>query len=122
MEEYIEKLLSQIRCKKAHPYIEKEIRGHIEDQIADNISEGMSKEEATLNAVNDMGDPVEVGISMDKIHRPQIAWKMLIIVAIISAIAIAVQWKFVLNINNILIAIAKQATHEYYNMKIILDF
>ena len=100
MEEYIEKLLSQIRCKKAHPYIEKEIRGHIEDQIADNISEGMSKEEATLNAVNDMGDPVEVGISMDKIHRPQIAWKMLIIVAIISAIAIAVQWKFVLNINN----------------------
>ena len=35
MEEYIEKLISQIRCKKARPYVADEIRGHMEDQIAD---------------------------------------------------------------------------------------
>lgn len=34
MDEYLEKLLSQIRSKKARPFIEEEIRGHIEDQIA----------------------------------------------------------------------------------------
>ena len=100
MEEYIEKLLSQIRCKKARPYIEAEIRGHIEDQITENMSNGMTKDDATVNAVKDMGDPIEVGISMDKIHKPMIAWKMLLIVGIISVLAILVQWKFVLNINN----------------------
>ena len=34
MEEYMEKLISQIRCKKARPYIEREIKDHIEEQIA----------------------------------------------------------------------------------------
>ena len=72
METYLEKLLSQIRCKKARPYIAEEIRDHIECQIADNLSEGMSYEEAEKNAVTDMGDPVEVGISLDRIHKPKI--------------------------------------------------
>ena len=55
METYLEKLLSQIRCKKARPYIAEETRDHIECQIADNLSEGMSYEEAEKNAVTDMG-------------------------------------------------------------------
>ena len=84
MEKYLEKLLLQIRCKKARPYIAEEIRGHIESQIEDNIADGMSYEEAEKNAVADMGDPVTVGISLDKIHKPQIAWKLLVIVGILS--------------------------------------
>lgn len=51
MEEYMEKLISQIRCKKARPYIESEIKDHIEEQIAFNKSKGMSDEEAEKNAV-----------------------------------------------------------------------
>ena len=82
METYLEKLLSQIRCKKARPYIAEEIRDHIECQIADNLSEGMTSEEAEKNAVTDMGDPVEVGISLDRIHKPKIAWRLLVIVGI----------------------------------------
>ena len=91
MEKYLEKLLSQIRCKKARPYIAEEIRCHIESQIEDNISGGMAYEEAEKNAVADMGDPVEVGISLDKIHKPQIAWKILIIVGILSLLGILIQ-------------------------------
>ena len=62
MEKYLEKLLLQIRCKKARPYIAEEIKGHIESQIEDNIADGMSYEEAEKNAVADMGDPIAVGI------------------------------------------------------------
>lgn len=91
MEEFLEKLLSQIRCKKARPYIKDEIRMHIEDQISDNIRSGMSKEEAEREAIKDMGDPVEVGISLDRIHKPQISWKVLSIIAIISIMAIILQ-------------------------------
>lgn len=91
MEKYLEKLLSQIRCKKARPYIAEEIRSHIESQIEDNISSGMAYEEAEKNAVADMGDPVEVGISLDKIHKPQIAWKLLVVVGILSLLGILIQ-------------------------------
>lgn len=91
METYLEKLLSQIRCKKARPYIAEEIKDHIESQIADNLSEGMTYEEAEKNAVADMGDPVEVGISLDRIHKPKIAWKLLVIVGILSLLGILIQ-------------------------------
>lgn len=91
MEKYLEKLLSQIRCKKARPYIAEEIRSHIESQIEENISDGMSYEEAEKNAVADMGDPVAAGISLDKIHKPKIAWKLLIIVGILSLLGILIQ-------------------------------
>lgn len=91
METYLEKLLSQIRCKKARPYIAEEIRDHIECQIEDNLSEGMTYEEAEKNAVTDMGDPVEVGISLDRIHKPKIAWKLLAIVGVLSLLGLLLQ-------------------------------
>ena len=96
METYLEKLLSQIRCKKARPYIAEEIRDHMECQIEDNLSEGMTYEEAEKNAVADMGDPVEVGISLDRIHKPKIAWKLLLIVGILSLLGILIQQSILL--------------------------
>ena len=92
MEEYMEKLISQIRCKKARPYIEREIKDHIEEQIAFNKLKGMSDEEAEKNAVMDMGDPIEVGISMDKIHKPQLSLRLLAVVGILSVFGIMVQY------------------------------
>ena len=55
MEEYLEKLLAQIRCKKARPYIAEEIRGHIESQIEDNIVSGMTDQEAEKMCIRDRG-------------------------------------------------------------------
>lgn len=46
MEEYLKKVMEQIRCKKVHSYIERELRDHMEDQIRENVSDGMSQEEA----------------------------------------------------------------------------
>lgn len=91
MEEYLEKLLSQIRCKKARPYISDEIQKHMEDQITENIAHGMTAKEAEINAVADMGDPVEAGISLDKVHKPQVAWKLIVIVGILSLLGIFIQ-------------------------------
>lgn len=49
----------------------------MEDQIRDNLSCGMDRKTAEQEAVRDMGDPVEAGIMLDKVHRPGIAWQML---------------------------------------------
>ena len=90
MEEYIKKLLEQIRFQKAHNAIEDEIRLHIEEQIEANISAGMDKEIAEKKAIEDMGDPVDAGIALDKVHRPELALGVIIIALVATAIGIVV--------------------------------
>lgn len=90
MEEYIRTLLEQIRSKKAKTMVEKEIRNHMEEQVKANETAGMTKENAVKAAIEDMGDPVETGISLDRIHRPQAAWGMIFIMAAVSIITILI--------------------------------
>ena len=68
MDEYLKTLLEQIRCKKARPYVKQEFQDHIEDQIEANMQAGMDREQAEREAVRDMGDPVETGISLDSVR------------------------------------------------------
>lgn len=84
MEEYIQVLLEQIRCKKAQPYIREEICGHLEEQIEDNMAVGMSRVDAEKAAVEDMGSPIEVGIALDRIHRPKMKWVLISLMAVIA--------------------------------------
>ena len=91
MEEYIRKLLEQVRFQKAHKAIEDEIRSHIEDQTEAYILDGMDKETAEKRAVRDMGDPVEAGISLDSVHRPKMAWSVVIAAFIVAAIGTALR-------------------------------
>ena len=90
MEEYIKKLLEQVRFEKAHKAIGDEIRSHIEEQMEENISEGMDKETAEKAAVEDMGDPVDAGISLDKVHRPQVAWGVIVTAIVLGVIGIVI--------------------------------
>ncbi|SKB84458.1 hypothetical protein SAMN06296386_106163 [Lachnospiraceae bacterium] len=82
MDEYIKKLLEQVRFQKAHKAIQDEIKAHIEEQIEANIADGMDRETAEKQAVRDMGDPVEAGISLDAVHRPQMAWGIVLAAAV----------------------------------------
>ena len=102
---YIEQLLGQIRCRKAHPEIEKEIRGHIEEQAEANIADGMEPEKALQAAVKDMGDPVETGVALDVIHRPQPAWNMIFLMLLISAISIFI---------HVVIGVQKEEAENFY--------
>lgn len=72
-QEYLEILMEQLRCKKARGMVEEEIRSHIEDQKCAYMADGMDEETAEEEAVRQMGDPVETGIELDRIHKPQMA-------------------------------------------------
>ncbi len=73
-EEYLKVLEEQIRCRKARSRVAEEIRGHIEEQEAFYLSEGLTQEEAEEEAVKEMGDPVEAGTALDLVHRPRMTW------------------------------------------------
>ena len=83
-EEYLHILTEQIRCKMARGTIEQEINDHIEDQKAEFRGEGMGQTEAEEAAIREMGDPVEVGLEMDRIHRPTMAWGMIALIVGLS--------------------------------------
>lgn len=91
MEEYMKTLLEQIRCKSAKKMVEKEIREHILEQYEENLEAGMDKDCAMEAAVEDMGSPVETGIALDAIHRPQMSWGMISFLAVLSFFSILIQ-------------------------------
>lgn len=93
-EEYIRILTEQIRCVKARGMVADEVEKHIEDQIYSYREQGMEEDKAMEAAVRDMGDPVEAGVSMDRVHRPQIPWGMMALMAVIGIVSILIHAAF----------------------------
>lgn len=88
---YLDSLLGQIHCKRACPMIEEELQGHIEEQKRDFMAHGMTDQEAEEAAVREMGDPVEVGRQLDKIHRPRTPYLLIGFIIVLSGIGVSVQ-------------------------------
>lgn len=89
MEEYLNTLLAQIRCRKVKDWIGREIRGHLTEQAQANEAAGMPPQEALEAALKDMGDPVETGIGLDRVHRPRLSVSALLVMALISLLSLA---------------------------------
>ncbi|MEZ3447693.1 MAG: FtsW/RodA/SpoVE family cell cycle protein [Lachnospiraceae bacterium] len=85
MEEFIRTLTEQIRCAKARAGVARELSDHIMDQTEAYEQSGMEHDKAVARAVREMGDPVEIGVSMDRIHHPQVEWRMLLLILALSA-------------------------------------
>ena len=92
MEDYIDTLKGQIRDKNAKSFVANEIRSHIEEQADVYENGGLSRDDALEKAVKDMGDPVSVGINLDKIHRPHMEWRFLGYILFISVLSIVIHY------------------------------
>ena len=49
------------------------------EQKKDFLASGMTEKEAEAAAVMEMGDPVAVGVDMDRIHRPKMVWGLILL-------------------------------------------
>lgn len=94
MHEYLDALKDQIRCVKARDYAAEEVENHIKDQAQAYQKEGMEEAEAVARAVRQMGDPVEVGVELDRIHRPCMDWKLVAFTGILSIAGLVIQYAF----------------------------
>ena len=92
VEEYLRMVTEQIRCRQAREAVRDEMKGHLDEQMEECMKEGMSRQQAEEFAVEQMGDPVETGISLDRIHRPKAAWGMILFIGILSILGMAVQY------------------------------
>lgn len=92
MDKYIDNVCNQIRYKKVHKFIKKELENHIVDQKNVFIQQGLDEQTALNKAIEEMGDPILVGNQFNTIHRPKPEW------SIIFFTAIMVITSFIINI------------------------
>ena len=90
-EEYMASLTEQVHDVRAKRLVAAEIENHIEEQAEYYEACGMQREEALTEAVRQMGDPVETGVELNKIHRPKTPVVMLGLIIIMMLTAIIMQ-------------------------------
>jgi len=91
IDEYIGLLCNQVRWKKAQAPIAAEMRSHIIDQRDALIAEGLGEDEATARAIAETGDAAQIGMELDRAHRPRTQWGMLCVMAALLAMGFVIQ-------------------------------
>ena len=88
--EFLKKVCQEIKYKPANKYISEEIEGHIQDIKNEYLCKGYTEKEAEEKAVKQMGDAKLIGKKLNKIHRPKLDWKILILIAILIGFKIII--------------------------------
>lgn len=89
--DYVEQVCEQIRWKKAHRIVSKEIEDHIIDQKYDYVSDGLDEDLALEKAILEMGDPVEVGTDLDSIYRPNPEWRIILLTSLMLILGVVIR-------------------------------
>ena len=75
-ETWLDTAVKKIRFGPDRAAVREELSAHLEDKALDfqRIFPDMTQEEAQERAVSDMGDPMEVGKELAKVHKPWLGW------------------------------------------------
>ncbi len=88
-DEFLDRVCACIRAKSVHADIRAELSSHITEITENGIESGLSPEEAERQALIRMGDPEDIGLKLDKKHRPRTEWPLLAAAAAVAIIGIA---------------------------------
>lgn len=89
---FINDVCSYIKYKGVHKEVKDELSLHIDELKDSYISKGLTEEEAEKKAIADMGNAAEIGEKLNKQHKPQTEWSLIILTAIISIFGILVMY------------------------------
>lgn len=91
IERFLDDVKEHIRWKQARKGLEVELRTHLLDQRDALMAQGMDEDAAAAESVRQMGDPAEVGIQLDRAHRPKPQWELLALVGVILCAGLIIQ-------------------------------
>ena len=94
IDRWLESVASQVRIRRIRNTLTDELRDHILLQKADYMDEGMPETEAESKAIADMGDAVLVGGELDRVHRPKVQWKGVVIALFMLMLGMLLQNAF----------------------------
>lgn len=70
--DFLNNVCKEIKYKPVNKPISEEIEAHIEELKNDNLCKGLTEEQAEERAVEQMGNPTQIGKRLNKIHRPKL--------------------------------------------------
>ena len=76
-------VVEQVRFRPDRAAIEEELTAHYEDHVKDLERLGYEQKLAEQRALRAMGDPVEIGRAMDRVHQPWLGWLWLVSKALV---------------------------------------
>lgn len=77
---FLNAVCNEIKYKPIRKEVSEELQLHIEEVRNDYINNGVDEKEAEEKAVLQMGVPEEIGKKLNKVHRPKLDWKLLILI------------------------------------------
>lgn len=81
---FLDQICLHISCKAVHSEVRQELSEHIDELKDTYLSEGLNEDEALNKAIAAMGDADVIGTRLDKQHRPQIEWSLLLLTVLIA--------------------------------------
>ena len=88
---YCRQVSDQIRWKRVCPAVVQELEQHLLDQQDAYREQGYGEEESAKMAIEQMGNAREVGLALDRTHRPQTPWFPLLITIGLLVLGAALQ-------------------------------
>ncbi|MGM9931693.1 FtsW/RodA/SpoVE family cell cycle protein [Pradoshia sp.] len=76
-EQFLKEVTGHIQSKEARKLVEQELQCHLQKTKNDWLVRGLSAEEAEDKAIRQMGDPLKIGMKMNKLYRPKVDWFLL---------------------------------------------
>ena len=83
IKDFIQKVCNEIKYKPIRKEIGQELENHIKEAKEDYINKGESEEIAINKAITNMGDAETIGKYLNKIHKPRLDYKLIILLGIL---------------------------------------
>nr|WP_285842543.1 FtsW/RodA/SpoVE family cell cycle protein [Ureibacillus chungkukjangi] len=71
-----------MHSKEAKEYVKSELSQHMQQSKQSWVKRGYSEVEAEKKAVKEMGSPLTLGKSLNKLHKPKIDWMLVILLSV----------------------------------------
>ncbi len=88
--EFLNNVCKKIKYKPIRSEIFEELKSHIEEQKDELIQNGTEEKIAEETVIQNMGNAEELGKNLNKIHRPKLDWKLLLLIVILITFGILV--------------------------------
>lgn len=120
--EFLNSVCEQIKYKPIRNTIAEELKDHIEDKKEELIEMGQNEEEAEKNAVEQMGDAEIIGKELNKVHRPRLDWKLLIILVVLLIFGFVISYIITENEHTEMMQYMKEGVSKYITTNYMIKY
>ena len=116
---YTKKVLKQVKFIFDHRSIRRELNSHIQDLIDEHNWNNITEEELILKINDEMGDPIDLGKSLNQVHKPLLGYAWIISKSIFVIVVFASALNFISLVDRT--AYQKPNIMNTINMELILE-